>query len=102
MQKQRERGIKRGRETESEQESSAKMATGVRELNVLGEFKPFGLIAEGLDGKSTDNVSDKYDYFLFDPDVTRERDEFEGIDSSASSSISIDGCDHEIFIRGDR
>uniref|UniRef100_A0A803M3V4 Anaphase-promoting complex subunit 1 n=1 Tax=Chenopodium quinoa TaxID=63459 RepID=A0A803M3V4_CHEQI len=78
------------------------MAEGVRELTVLGEFKPFGLIAESLDGKPIDNVSDKYDYFLFDPEVTRERDEFDGIDSSASSSISVDGCDHEIFIRGNR
>ncbi|KAL2945094.1 Anaphase-promoting complex subunit 1 [Bienertia sinuspersici] len=78
------------------------MPIGVRELSVLGEFKPFGLIAETLDGKPTENVSDKYDYFLFDPELTRERDEFDGVDSSTSSSISIDGCDHEIFIRGNR
>lgn len=78
------------------------MPIGVRELSVLGEFKPFGLIAEALDGKSTDNVSNKYDYFLFDPEITKEADEFDGIDSSASSSISADGCDHEIFIRGNR
>ena len=78
------------------------MPVGVRELTVLGEFKPFGLIAEALDGKPTDNVLDKYDYFLFDPEVTRDRDEFDVIASSVSSSISVDGCDHEIFIRGNR
>ncbi|KAK3042882.1 hypothetical protein RJ639_001155 [Escallonia herrerae] len=75
------------------------MSVGVRHLTVLGEFKPFGLVAEALDGKSSDNVSDKYDYFLFDPEITRQRDEADGFDASASSS---DRGDHELFIRGNR
>ncbi|GAB4827614.1 hypothetical protein Ancab_034497 [Ancistrocladus abbreviatus] len=77
------------------------MSVGVRRLNVLGEFKPFGLIAEALDGKPIDHVSDKYDYFLFDPEVVRERDESDIADSPASS-ISGNGCEHELFIRGNR
>jgi len=77
------------------------MPVGVRELTVLGEFKPFGLIAEALDGKPTENISDKYDYFLFDPDITKERDEIDGSDSPVSSAPR-GGCDHEIFIRGNR
>lgn len=75
------------------------MSIGVRNLTVLGEFKPFGLVAEALDGKPSDNVTDKYDYFLFDPDVTRQRDEAEDSDSPVASS---DRSDHELFIRGNR
>ncbi|KAK3042105.1 hypothetical protein RJ639_001807 [Escallonia herrerae] len=75
------------------------MSVGVRHLTVLGEFKPFGLVAEALDGKPSDNVSNKYDYFLFDPEITRQRDEADGFDASASSS---DRGDHELFIRGNR
>ncbi|CAB4301392.1 unnamed protein product [Prunus armeniaca] len=71
---------------------------GVRHLTVLGEFKPFGLIAEAVDGKPADNVTDKYDYFLFDPETVRERDETD----EASASALSDRCDHELFIRGNR
>ncbi|KAJ0855851.1 putative anaphase-promoting complex subunit 1 [Helianthus annuus] len=74
---------------------------GVQQLTILGEFKPFGLIAEALDGKSADEVTDEYDYFLFDPEVTRQRDEADSDDNEASSSLS-DRSDHELFVRGNR
>ncbi|XP_075671418.1 anaphase-promoting complex subunit 1 isoform X2 [Castanea sativa] len=76
------------------------MSVRVRRLTVLGEFKPFGLIAEALDGKPADNVTDKYDYFLFDPEVARERDE--SGEQHASGSAFSDRSDHELFIRGSR
>ncbi|KAF3433403.1 hypothetical protein FNV43_RR24505 [Rhamnella rubrinervis] len=76
------------------------MPVGVRRLAVLGEFKPFGLIAEALDGKPADHFTDKYDYFLFDPEVTRDRDEADEFD--ASSDALSDRSDHELFIRGNR
>ncbi|XP_038722804.1 anaphase-promoting complex subunit 1 [Tripterygium wilfordii] len=76
------------------------MPIGVRELTVLGEFKPFGLIAEALDGKPPSNVSEKFDYFLFDTETTREREEEDETD--ASIAAFSDGCDHELFIRGNR
>ncbi|XP_004308940.1 PREDICTED: anaphase-promoting complex subunit 1-like [Fragaria vesca subsp. vesca] len=75
-------------------------STAVRHLTVLGEFKPFGLIAEALDGKPADDVPDKYDYFLFDPDTVRDRDETD--DHDVLSSAFSDRCDHELFIRGNR
>ncbi|XP_038980234.1 anaphase-promoting complex subunit 1 isoform X2 [Phoenix dactylifera] len=76
---------------------------GVRHLTVLGEFKPFGLIAEVLDGKPSENAPEKYDYFLFDPDVARERDDPLAADLDFStSSTSADRSDHELFIRGNR
>ncbi|XP_010067541.2 anaphase-promoting complex subunit 1 isoform X5 [Eucalyptus grandis] len=73
------------------------MSPGARHLNVLGEFKPFGLVAEALDGKPQDDsaaAADKYDYFLFDSSVAREA-------SSGAAATSGSG-DHEIFIRGNR
>ncbi|CAK7325887.1 unnamed protein product [Dovyalis caffra] len=73
---------------------------GVRELTVLGEFKPFGLIAEALDGKPPDDVPDKYDYFLFDPEVARDRNEIDEPDTSGSELS--DRSDHELFIRGNK
>lgn len=76
------------------------MPVGVRELNVLGEFKPFGLIAEALEGKPPDDVPDKYDYFLFDPEMVRDRDEID--DADASGFALSDRSDHELFIRGNR
>ncbi|KAM6598818.1 anaphase-promoting complex subunit 1 [Cannabis sativa] len=76
------------------------MSIGVRELKVLGEFKPFGLIAEALDGKPADNFTDHYDYFLFDSELTRQRDEADDFDASAAPLS--DRCDHELFIRGNR
>ncbi|XP_042491370.1 anaphase-promoting complex subunit 1 isoform X2 [Macadamia integrifolia] len=76
------------------------MSIKVRHLTVLGEFKPFGLIAEALDGKPVETVTDKYDYFLFNPKITRESDDFSDHDSSETSSC--DRSDHELFIRGNR
>ncbi|KAF7806554.1 myosin-6-like isoform X2 [Senna tora] len=76
------------------------MSVGVRCLTVLGEFKPFGLIAEALDGKPSDIVTDKYDYFLFDPEVARDRDEEDNYDEAASALCNQG--DHELFIRGNR
>ncbi|TKY56881.1 Anaphase-promoting complex subunit 1 [Spatholobus suberectus] len=76
------------------------MSIGVRRLTVLGEFKPFGLIAEALDGKPPDTVTDKYDYFLFDPEIARDRDAEDDCDEVASA-LSNHG-DHELFIRGNR
>ncbi|RDY02269.1 Anaphase-promoting complex subunit 1, partial [Mucuna pruriens] len=76
------------------------MSIGVRRLTVLGEFKPFGLIAEALDGKTPDTVTDKYDYFLFDPEIARDRDAEDECDEVASA-LSNRG-DHELFIRGNR
>ncbi|KAK4776978.1 hypothetical protein SAY86_005666 [Trapa natans] len=72
------------------------MAPGVRQLTVLGEFRPFGLMAEALDGKPLEDVADKYDYFLFDPRKVRE-DPDSDIDASTSGH-----CEHELFIRGNR
>ncbi|CAN0909752.1 Anaphase-promoting complex subunit 1 [Linum grandiflorum] len=77
------------------------MPVAARELTVLGEFKPFGLIAEALDGgKPQDGgtVSDKYDYFLFDADTVGDG---YGADDSTASALS-DHCDHELFIRGNK
>ncbi|XP_068662507.1 anaphase-promoting complex subunit 1 isoform X2 [Aristolochia californica] len=71
-----------------------------RPLKVLGEFKPFGLIAEALDGKPDENSNESYSYFLFDPQITRQRDDFSVCDSSEPGSC--DRGDHELFIRGSR
>ncbi|KAK4273718.1 hypothetical protein QN277_017057 [Acacia crassicarpa] len=76
------------------------MSVDTRSLTVLGEFKPFGLIAEALDGKPADVITDKYDYFLFDPKVARDRDEEDNCDE-ATSALCNQG-DHELFIRGNR
>ncbi|KAL9250913.1 Anaphase-promoting complex subunit 1-like protein [Drosera capensis] len=76
---------------------------GVRHLEVLGEFKPFGLIAEALDGNPIDDaVSEKYDYFLFDPQVVAPRDESDGVGAADDDSGFGDGAEHELFIRGNR
>lgn len=77
------------------------MSIGVRYLTVLGEFKPFGLIAEALDGKPPDTVTDKYHYFLFDPEIARDRDAEDERDDKVASAVSNRG-DHELFIRGNR
>ncbi|KAF9596426.1 hypothetical protein IFM89_011255 [Coptis chinensis] len=77
------------------------MSDKVRELTVLGEFKPFGLIAESLDAKS-DETNNNYDYFLFDPKLTRQRDDVSDCHSSVSPSVSWNGTDQELFIRGNR
>ena len=76
------------------------MSVGIRRLSVLGEFKPFGLISEALDGKPSDTVADSYGYFLFDPEVARERDETDANDAPVSALSNR--CDHELFIRGNR
>ncbi|KAI9156178.1 hypothetical protein LWI28_001768 [Acer negundo] len=81
------------------------MSIGVRNLTVLGEFKPFGLIAEALDGKPPDNLPDKYDYFLFDPELVRDRAEVDqngGGGGGCSSSEPSERSDHELFVRGNR
>ncbi|KAL2526600.1 Anaphase-promoting complex subunit 1 [Abeliophyllum distichum] len=76
--------------------STQEMPAGVRELTVLGEFKPFGLVAEALDGgKPTD---DDYHFFLFDLNVTKQRDEAADELEASSSNRS----DHELFVRGNR
>lgn len=75
------------------------MSAGARHLTVIGEFKPFGLIAEALDGKPSENVADSYNYFLFDPEVTKQRDED---DEFEDSGTYCDRGDHELFIRGNR
>ncbi|KAM7271463.1 hypothetical protein ACFE04_030677 [Oxalis oulophora] len=76
------------------------MSVSVRKLTVLGEFKPFGLIAEAFDGKPPENQAEKYDYFLFDPDITRDIDG----DACSESDVPIEGnrSDQELFIRGNR
>ncbi|KAL6003365.1 Anaphase-promoting complex subunit 1 [Asimina triloba] len=72
------------------------MPVGVRHLTVLGEFKPFGLIAEALEGgKPPENAHDRYHYFLFDPEIAHERDGDVGCDFLHSGN-------HELFIRGNR
>ncbi|KAF5944722.1 hypothetical protein HYC85_018799 [Camellia sinensis] len=76
-----------------------KMSVGVRELTVLGVFKPFGLIAEALDGKPTHQLPHNYSYFLFHPQLTKQRDEADGFNASSSST---DRSDHELFFRANR
>ncbi|KAL0359162.1 UNVERIFIED_CONTAM: Anaphase-promoting complex subunit [Sesamum angustifolium] len=71
---------------------------GVRELTVLSEFKPFGLAAEAADGGNSS--SDDYHYFLFDPQVAKQRDEADELDDA--SPLSSERSDHELFIRGNR
>lgn len=69
---------------------------GVRELTVLTELKPFGLTAEALDGGTPSGNGDgNYQYFLFDPQVAKQRDEAGVLDDASSS-------DHELFVRGNR
>ncbi|KAJ0235224.1 Anaphase-promoting complex subunit 1 [Hirschfeldia incana] len=77
--------------------SKLKMSPGVRRLTVLGKFKPFGLIAEATtdDAKPPGvDVSDSYDYFLFDPHLTCQRDD----DDSEANNFSRQR-EHELFIR---
>ncbi|XP_015079876.1 anaphase-promoting complex subunit 1 isoform X2 [Solanum pennellii] len=74
------------------------MSIGARELTILGDFKPFGLIAEALDGKPSDTCVDDYRYFLFSPEVTKQRDEADELDLPSPS----DRSDHELFIRGNK
>ena len=69
---------------------------GVRELTVLSEFRPFGLTAEALDGGSPSGDDDgDYRFFLFDPQVAKQRDEAVEVEDASSS-------DHELFVRGNR
>lgn len=74
------------------------MSIGARELTILGDFQPFGLIAEALDGKPSDACVDDYRYFLFTPEVTKQRDEADELDLPSPS----DRSDHELFIRGNK
>ncbi|KAK4480701.1 hypothetical protein RD792_013783 [Penstemon davidsonii] len=67
---------------------------GVREVTVLSEFKPFGLTVEAMDGGKPSD--DDYNYFLFDPRVTEQRDDDAELnDPSATFS---NGGDHELFV----
>ncbi|CAA2984556.1 anaphase-promoting complex subunit 1 [Olea europaea subsp. europaea] len=68
----------------------------VRELTVLGEFKPFGLVAEALDGGKPSD--DDYHFFLFDLNVTKQRDEAADELEASTSNWS----DNEVFVRGNR
>ncbi|KAK8947459.1 Anaphase-promoting complex subunit 1 [Platanthera zijinensis] len=78
------------------------MSVGVRHLTLVREFKPFGLTVEEQDCRLED-VPEKYEYFLFGPDVTRERDDFLPFDHDTSSAgSSVVGGDQELFIRGNR
>ncbi|XP_072985105.1 anaphase-promoting complex subunit 1 isoform X1 [Typha latifolia] len=74
------------------------MSIGVRQLTVLREFKPFGLIAEETDGNPPEDSPDKYDYFLFHPEVAREKSDLLAAEHDCSSDLG----DHELFIRGNR
>ncbi|KAG0481178.1 hypothetical protein HPP92_012036 [Vanilla planifolia] len=79
------------------------MSIGVRQLKLLREFKPFGLTVEARDGKLAEDVPDKYDYFLFGREVTRERDELFPLELDFSSHVSPSDCgEQELFIRGNR
>ncbi|KAJ0233773.1 Anaphase-promoting complex subunit 1 [Hirschfeldia incana] len=74
------------------------MSPGVRPLTVLGKFKPFGLIAEATDANPlSDDVADSYQYLLFDPDLTGQRDDDDGNEASFSRQR-----EHELFIRDNR
>ncbi|CAN6805344.1 unnamed protein product [Brassica oleracea] len=75
------------------------MSPGVRRLTVLGKFKPFGLIAEATDdGKPPDvDVPDSYEYFLFDPHLTGQRDDGDGNEANFSRQR-----EHELFVRHNR
>ncbi|KAL8144559.1 hypothetical protein V2J09_017591 [Rumex salicifolius] len=80
------------------------MSTDARRLNIIGEFKPLGLIAESLEGKPIDDVPHEYHYSLYSPEVAAERVSTAAAAASESltSSSPGDGCDHEIFFRGNR
>lgn len=74
------------------------MSPGVRQLTVIGKFKPFGLIAETTDGKPPDDkIADSYQYFLFDPELTGQRDDADGSEANFTRQR-----EHELFIRGNR
>lgn len=72
------------------------MSIGVRPLTLLSEFKPFRLIAESLNDKSAETVAENYEYFLFDPEIARDRDA-ENHCEEVASSLNNRG-DHELFI----
>lgn len=75
------------------------MSPGVRRLTVLGKFKPFGLIAEATDSNppDDDNAAGSYQYFLFDPNLTGQRDDADGNEASF-----LRQREHELFIRDNR
>ncbi|XP_047316183.1 anaphase-promoting complex subunit 1 [Impatiens glandulifera] len=74
------------------------MSIGTRRLTVLGEFKPFSLATETVDGKSAEDSQNKFDYFLFDSAVGRQKDGTGDCETSCSSK----GGDHEISVRGNQ
>ncbi|CAN8257090.1 unnamed protein product [Cochlearia groenlandica] len=74
------------------------MAPGVRQVTIIGKFKPFGLIAEATEGKSQDDdFNDSYQYFLFDPELTGQRENTDGDEANFSRQR-----EHELFIRDNR
>ncbi|XP_031485584.1 anaphase-promoting complex subunit 1 isoform X2 [Nymphaea colorata] len=75
-------------------------AAGVRTLSVLRKFKPFGLTVETIDGNpERSDLHEKYAYFLFSPEITRDRN---NASEYEAASASCDSSDHEIFIRGNQ
>ncbi|KAF3336966.1 anaphase-promoting complex subunit 1 [Carex littledalei] len=85
------------------------MSIKVRQLTVLGEFRPFGLTVEEADGKVSEAATspEKYHYSLFGPEVTREtpsdplRSSLD-LSSDASATSSSEFGEHELFVRGNR
>lgn len=75
------------------------MSAFERPLKVLGEFKPFGLVAESAYGGEPtrdDAGDDSYEYFLFDPQAASCRED-------VSDSADSGGCGEDVlFIRGNR
>ncbi|XP_078435286.1 E3 ubiquitin ligase [Wolffia australiana] len=81
------------------------MSSSVRELSVLGEFKPHGLVVEAPEWKpeleEDPETEGTFNYYLFDPDVIAERNAHPfGNDDFPTSSSVFNQSDHEIFIRG--
>ncbi|WVZ98102.1 hypothetical protein U9M48_043581 [Paspalum notatum var. saurae] len=73
---------------------------GSRQLTVLREFRPHGLVVEEADGEGAPGARppQDYDYFLFDPALAASPVADPGDEASVSSA---DG-DHELFIRGNQ
>ncbi|KAF3777767.1 Anaphase-promoting complex subunit 1, partial [Nymphaea thermarum] len=64
------------------------------------DFKPFGLTVETIDGNpERSDLHEKYAYFLFSPEITRDRN---NASEYEAASASCDSSDHEIFIRGNQ
>jgi anaphase-promoting complex subunit 1 len=85
------------------------MPLKVRQLTVLGEFRPFGLTVEEADGEVAEAIvsPEKYQYHLFGPEVTRETPS-DPLCASLDFSNDVSGSstsefgEHELFVRGNR